>query len=365
MQPAATPQETLSPGPQAPAQWRLFAILAACAVLVLGLLIAAIGIGAYLLTRAGPQPGAAQGAPVQPVPAGAPGPAGQPMPRVPPGQPAAAPAAGPGTFLSGHVYDTDTGKAVILAYVAVLQPGTDPASDWGKQKGSLLAIGGTTDATGSFETKEPVAKGAVYPVLVFRQDSNVITQYVNIPAGAPDVMDIGTFRLKISHGQGATPASGAAPAASALSRYSDPQGRFTIDYPNAWKLETSDGRDGSLLLIHNLPSLAAVDVWTTSFTGGAQDAATQYEAAYRDQYPTAKQLQGGATRIGGRTAYYVYLTETITESGKSPVDIYAIHVYVPDGRRLYVVDGGTLNRGTHVRDDFPTILQIIQSFQLR
>jgi len=149
----------------------------------------------------------------------------------------------------------------------------------------------------------------------------------------------------------------------AMQRYYDPKGRFSLEYPTAWKLTVHITDIGTVYSGVSPAGYVDVSIGEGATYASAQEFAKSIEAKYREAHPTYHSLQEGRTTIVGQEAYYIYYTV----SDKN-LETYEIRVYVrsvpPQGpQRVYWLSGGTLNRPEQVRDNFPLILRIIQSFR--
>lgn len=149
----------------------------------------------------------------------------------------------------------------------------------------------------------------------------------------------------------------------AMQRLYDPKGRFSIEYPAAWKMTVHVIDIGTVYSGVSPAGYVDVSVGEGVAYASAQEFAQRIEPKYREAHPTYRSLQQARTTIAGQDAYYIYYT--VTDKG---IETYEIRVYVrtapPQGpARVYWLSGGTLNRPEQVRDNFPLILQIIQSFR--
>ncbi len=161
------------------------------------------------------------------------------------------------------------------------------------------------------------------------------------------------------------------PAPPPMAVYSDPKGRFTIEYPAAWRVTTHTVDVGTVFSgVDTVGGSGWVDVASGDFPEpkSSEAFAQSTQAVFRQHQPAYKQLQEGPTTIAGRPAYYFYYTDS-----NSGFHSYEMRVYLAftvtrqtapttATRAIWLV-GGTVNDPRHVRDSFPLILRIIWSLR--
>jgi hypothetical protein len=95
-------------------------------------------------------------------------------------------------FVQGRVVDAVTGAGIVGAGVYLLKPGASmrvPAAE------DALATA-TADGTGLFQTKPPVSRGAVYPVVIMAGGYQRVSGTLDLAPSGPDVVSIGTIQLQ-------------------------------------------------------------------------------------------------------------------------------------------------------------------------
>ncbi len=96
------------------------------------------------------------------------------------------------TIVQGRVVDAATGAGIQGASVFILRPGASPDS---ATKQDVIA-GAVTDGNGLFQIKPPIRRGATYPVVILASGYPPVAGNLDVPAGAPDVISVGTVQLQ-------------------------------------------------------------------------------------------------------------------------------------------------------------------------
>ena len=145
---------------------------------------------------------------------------------------------------------------------------------------------------------------------------------------------------------------------------SDPGGRFTIDFPVGWEVQTSaDGKPAMIgagpgSFTEGRPNVNVV-VETLSSPLSSEGLAQEAEPALRMIFHEFTIVQEGPTQMAGLPAYYRYYTWR-TNSG---VSLYQVQVYLAVARRGFVITGTTRNDPNHIRNEMPIVTRIINSFR--
>lgn len=167
---------------------------------------------------------------------------------------------------------------------------------------------------------------------------------------------------------------GGQPPPQPVKRLADPLGRFAIEYPTDWTVNShvvDAGKTGTVFSGFSGPAHTYADVSLGEFSAPvtAEGFGRGVEAKRRQQDATYQQLQDGATEIAGNRGYYVYYTNTSDD-----VSYYCLRVYlvmtVPRASpgagttyRVFWLDGGTRNDPQWVRSYVPLIQRIMWSFR--
>jgi hypothetical protein len=147
----------------------------------------------------------------------------------------------------------------------------------------------------------------------------------------------------------------------------DPQGYYWIAVPSDWHMPASPGlQDPGVLLVVEGPERGgfAPTVSVQSKTlqrpfdpSGFANTAKNFRLSFYRNYAVT---QEGDTTIDGRPAHFIYFTW----QGDSGPSMYDLQVYFTSGLNGWIVTGFTLADPQRVREDFPTITQIVNSFRL-
>jgi hypothetical protein len=159
-----------------------------------------------------------------------------------------------------------------------------------------------------------------------------------------------------------------------VKRLADPLGRFTIEYPTLWTVNShvvEPNKAGTVFSGFSGPTTTYVDVSLGEQAAPvtAEGFGRSVETQRRQQDASLRQLQDGATDIAGTPAYYVYYT--VTTQG---VSYYCLRVYLViaaqraspgtgTAYRMFWLDGGTRNDPRWVEPNVPLIQRIMWSFR--
>jgi hypothetical protein len=149
----------------------------------------------------------------------------------------------------------------------------------------------------------------------------------------------------------------------ALHTVRDPQGRFTIDMPDAWQVATSyhepavsakspappgELADSVEVIARDLPLAISPD-----------NCARQVAQLMRLLIHQWETLSEGAVTFGGLPAY----SRTYTWRTKTGQDRRSVQTCAMMGRRAFVLIGTTMNTPDRVNEDLPEILRIMNTFR--
>ncbi len=160
-------------------------------------------------------------------------------------------------------------------------------------------------------------------------------------------------------------------------RLADPLGRFTIEYPTDWTVNSrvvDAGKAGTVFSGFGNQGYVDVSLGESPEPTTAEGFGRQIEAQRRKNIPDYQQLQDGAADLAGNRAYYVYYTGTEKTGAVKDFNFYSLRVYlvIPAQRtppatstiyRVFWLTGGTRNDPQSVRDNVPLIQRTIWSFR--
>ena len=160
-------------------------------------------------------------------------------------------------------------------------------------------------------------------------------------------------------------------------RLADPLGRFTIEYPTDWTVNShvvDAGKAGTVFSGFSNQGYVDVSLGESSEPITAEGFGRQVEAQRRKNIPDYQQLQDGIANLAGNRAYYVYFTGTEKTGAAKDFNFYSLRVYLvilvqrtPPATgttsRGFWLTGGTRNDPQSVRDNVPLIQRIIWSFR--
>jgi hypothetical protein len=147
----------------------------------------------------------------------------------------------------------------------------------------------------------------------------------------------------------------------------DPQGRFTMNFPGDWEVATQPGSTIALL--------AAGPVFGASSPGrpvlvvasgplkrplSVQEFGGETDRLSRTMLPHYTVIQESNTTVQGRPAYYRYLT---SESSNG-LALYHLQVFFTVGLTAYIVMASTLNDRDRILRDMAIATRIIQTFRV-
>ena len=149
----------------------------------------------------------------------------------------------------------------------------------------------------------------------------------------------------------------------ALHTVRDLQGRFTIDVPIAWQVETSY-RDAAVSAKSparpgELSDTVEVIVRDLPFAISAENCARQVAQFMRLIIHHWDTLSEGAGTFGGLAAY----SRTYNWQTKTGQDRRSVQTCAVMGRRAFVLIGTTMNTPDRVTDDLPEIVRIMNTFR--
>jgi len=143
----------------------------------------------------------------------------------------------------------------------------------------------------------------------------------------------------------------------------DPQGRFTIDVPVVWQVESSY-RDVAVSaksppMPGELSDTVDVIVRDLPLAISAENCGRQVAQLMRLIIHNWETLSEGANTLAGLSAYSrTYTWQTKTGQGRRSVQTCAVKE-----RRAFVLIGTTMNTPDHVNDDLPEIVRIMSTFR--
>ena len=156
-------------------------------------------------------------------------------------------------------------------------------------------------------------------------------------------------------------ARGAQPVA--LHTVRDPQGRFTIDMPDAWQVVTSYHEPAvsakSPAPPGELANTVTVIARDLPLAISPENCARQVAQLMRLMIHSWETLSEGAVTLGGLPAY----SRTYTWRTKTGQDRRSVQTCAVMGRRAFVLIGTTMNTPARVNDDLPEIVRILNTFR--
>lgn len=156
--------------------------------------------------------------------------------------------------------------------------------------------------------------------------------------------------------------AGAQPTAMKLIQ--DPDGRFTINLPADWEVQTHPGEPGAPVLEANAPGKAhsfpnvniVIDDHPFPPAEWARVAGPALRASFRD----FTVIQEGPTQIGGYAAYYRYFT---WRAGTGEFLLYQVQVYLTTPKNGFIIAGAVASDPASLQAELPVIVQILNSLQ--
>ena len=151
--------------------------------------------------------------------------------------------------------------------------------------------------------------------------------------------------------------------AVALHTVRDPQGRFTIDMPDAWQVVTSYHEPAVSAKSPAPPGELADTVQVIArdlpLAISPENCARQVAQLMRLMIHSWETLSEGAVTLGGLPAY----SRTYTWRTKTGQDRRSVQTCAVMGRRAFVLIGTTMNTPARVNDDLPEIVRIMNTFR--
>ena len=151
---------------------------------------------------------------------------------------------------------------------------------------------------------------------------------------------------------------------AALKIVRDPLGRFTINVPATWNVETSTSSRAAAVkatapATSGLPDSVDVIVQDMPTALSPQACVGQADTVMRFTIHSWTTVRQGATTLGGLPAYSrVYDWRVNTGQERE-----SVQSCVTRGRRAFMVVGTTTNTPTTVRQKFPQLQQIMNTFR--